>query len=306
MQPIENDALPLFIVMIATSGKASGIEQTLLSLASCHLPDRFNGTFVIENGEKSNLKSNLSSLPNHLNIHYFYQEKGNKSLALNFGISQLDPASDYFIFFTDDDVEFNPDILKVYFSVMEKYETGNYFGGKVFARHETPPPQWLYPILPSSAIGWPNEFTNLEHNFTFIGNNWAAYKSDIITTGGFDPQFGPGTKPRRIGQEFNMQERMFKRGLNPVFIQEAQVWHSIPENKSNLKFALNRQYQYGLKMHFVCGSNARTRAKFILSELKSIVAFLGKGVLTLSFRRLLLCFAHIYVLKGFIYGKNKR
>lgn len=232
-------------VLIATSNRATLLERTLHSLSECQAPDNFVGVIIVENGVAGNVAEIAHSFQDRLTVHYFYTPEANKSNALNIALREF-PSS--LLFFTDDDVRFHPDILSIYTQAATEHGTGSFFGGPMGVDYESEPPDWLKEYLPPSAVGWempPNR--QPLHNTLFRGCNWAAFAQDLLALGGFDPNYGPGSKSGARGQESEMQRRLLQNGIEQIYLPQAMVWHYVPKNRCSTRWALRRAYQHGIE-----------------------------------------------------------
>lgn len=234
-----------FLIMIAVAGRHTGLDEMLRSLANCRKPSSYQGTVIIENGEKYEAEQIAARFSNSLKSRYFYFPRGNKSAALNYGLSTIS-APETLIFFTDDDGFIEPDTLLAYEEASLGKKQGFFFGGGMKVRYETPPSPWLKDLLPSSARGWEPD-TNDDYRRTprFLGINWAAFVGDIKQIGGFNENLGPGTQPKRTGQEWDMQEKLLQAGCQAVYVPKAQVWHDVPKERSSFAWLLRRRFQGG-------------------------------------------------------------
>ena len=232
-----------FYIVIAAHGDALRLQQTLRSLAACAMPANYRELILVENGAKSGIAEVAASAPEQLHVRYLYNSPPSKSEALNVGLEQVQD-SDAFIFFTDDDVSVVPELLETYAQAAKTYGTGHYFGGPVYPDWKIVPPNWLLPSLPGSAKGWQLQPDTLL--YAFLGFNWGAFLSDLKTTGSFDWRFGPGSPYGATGQETNMQVRMFRAGLVPVYLQNAGVTHQVPRSRCNFSWVLQRNFRSGI------------------------------------------------------------
>lgn len=232
------------IVLIAVAGNDSPIEATLDSLSKCIKPLNYKQTIIVENGPKCGIELLLKKYESTLNLKYLYQPRANKSAALNTALETIEENS--LLFMTDDDTTFDKNILLEYNKRIIEIGFGYFFGGKMNVKYEKSPDKVLLPYLPTSSKPWPSKGTNYNALKKFLGMNWAAFSDDLKNAGGFNVNFGPGTTPRRTGQEHKMQEDLIKIGIEPQFVATAKVWHKVPVQKSTKEFALSRQKQFGL------------------------------------------------------------
>jgi GT2 family glycosyltransferase len=289
---------------MAVAGKSTKLEETLASLSRCMQPADYVATVVVENGSKYDAEQIVRKYSDSLNTYYLYHPKGNKSNALNFAIEHI-KEEDALLLMTDDDAEFDPNVLNHYAAYARKYPEKAYFGGKMLAKYEHFPPDWLLPILPTSSSNWPTPDLDMMQQHRFLGINWGAYLNDLQKAGGFDVRFGPGTVPRRVGQEHNMQDRLFAEGVRPVFVPEAIVWHYVPKERSSVKFALERTYQFGIRQGILMKSNQQGVVSLLLVTSKYWIKSIGRillSIITFSKKRRYLGMAEAYTGAGIVKG----
>ncbi|MEA3377273.1 MAG: hypothetical protein U9R72_13870 [Chloroflexota bacterium] len=108
---------------------------------------------------------------------------------------------------------------------------------------------WLREYLPPSAKGlrYKEEDVRGDRFCYFLGVNWAAFVADLQATGGFNPDFGPGSPTASRGQETEMQKRLWESGVKQVYVPEAKVWHYVPQDRCSPRWALGRGFQHGVE-----------------------------------------------------------
>ncbi|NNF57143.1 MAG: hypothetical protein HKN04_02780, partial [Rhodothermaceae bacterium] len=184
--------------------------------------------------------------------------------ALNEALATVEQG---LVVFFDDDVRLSPGVLVAYAEAAAEYpEHGAYFGGPFGVDYEERPPEWLIPLLPWSARGL-NLKTGPKAPF-YLGFNWAAFTSDIHKTGGFNPNYGPGSPIGAGGQETNMQRRMRDLHIEGVDVLDAHVWHYVPRQSCTPDWALQRAYRAGLTRGVEARRRRRTR--FMLQQVKRV------------------------------------
>jgi hypothetical protein len=180
-----------------------------------------------------------------MSLEYRHRDEPGKSRALQSVIDEL-PDETAVVFF-DDDIRADPGVLEAYDRALARWGPGHYFGGGFDVDYEQPPPTWLKPLLPRSAVGWTPRPKELDA-FTFLGFNYACWVADLRDAGGFDPNIGPGarsagTEGSPVGQESDMQRRMAARGAKPICVPEAFVWHYVPADRCTPAWAAQRRYR---------------------------------------------------------------
>lgn len=208
------------------------------------LPDSYHELVVIENGSMDGAEVLVAGLPERLNARFMHRKRGNKSYALNEAIETI---KDGLVVMFDDDVEIASNTLTAYaHAALGSYKF--FYGGPFEVVYDEPPPQWMVPHLPRSSLGWKLIEDGPDFEEMFLGYNWAAYKQDILSAGGFDLNYGPGARTGAVGQESNMQRRLLQHGLKKMYVPDATVVHYVPNVRRGPYWLLNRKYREGIEI----------------------------------------------------------
>lgn len=234
---------PRWSVVICTSGRSKLLERTLRSLVDAGI-GRFPAEIVVvENGGTRHAQLSVESFGQRCRIRYIFVPEAGKAVASNAFIFQHPGV---FAWFLDDDVRVTAAAVEAYDLAAKRGCAGmEYYGGPLAIDYEIPPPEWLRPYLPRSARGWQIEpGGKAEQETIFLGANWAAWTDDLIAIGGFDPQLGPGQLP--LGDEIALQKRLLRRGMIPVYLDQALVYHWVPSSRCSPQWVLHRAYRIGM------------------------------------------------------------
>ena len=261
--------LTKLIVVIASTGKPV-LLSTLNSLDQCIKPPEYRGTIVVENGPKNGVSEIIASAPLSLHVKYLYVPEANKAIAQNAAIADI--ADDTIVFFTDDDISFDQNILVNYVNAVQSCQSNTkvVFGGPVRISCSHSPPKWLRELAPPSMKGWEPKVDEVQPDrVRFLGANWAAYPEDIRKVGGFDPRFGPGSLLNATGEEMVIQNRLKRNGVQFVYVPNAVVWHHVKLERYSAKFLISRAYRMGVELGIWQATNKRRlgykkRAKLLL------------------------------------------
>jgi hypothetical protein len=234
-------------VLLAAAGQPELVQRTLQSLAACEKPSTYRGALIIENGPPCGIEQIVRSRPRDELVRYHYVAEPNKSHALNVALSLLDEG---LIFFTDDDVRFDQQVLMAYARGSWGVRRGEFYGGPLRTDYEGgEPPAWIKAHLPKTAQGWElpvKEQTRLAAR-TFLGPNWAAFASDLWAIGGFEPRLGPGAVTGSTGQETDAQHRLLAAGVKAWYLPDALAWHYVRSKCLTRKWIVERAYRHGLE-----------------------------------------------------------
>lgn len=231
------------VIIIATTGRSDLLKNTLQSIDECEKPDNFKGVFVVENGGIGEAKSIVNSFDKNY-YRYIYLKESGKSGALNYAISNF-LSEDDLIIFTDDDVIVNDKWIVNYYLRAREYGKHHFYGGSFTVLYEKEPNVNLKHLLPLSARGLDD--AEYSKRSVFHGCNWAAFKSAIERAGLFDENIGGGSVTNATGEETIIQRRLLSLGYKNVFIENNQVQHFVPEDKSNISWICHRSVRSGLE-----------------------------------------------------------
>ena len=251
--------LPLITVLIPTHGRPTLLGRTLASLAACRVPAGYAEAVVVENGPRAGTEAvvaEASAAAPHLRLRYLHVERANKSHALN---EALATVGEGLVVFFDDDVRLEPGVLEAYAGAAARHPERAYFGGPTDVDYEAPPPESMLSFYPPSVRGVRCYEERLE---LILGCNWAAYAREVLSLGGFNPEFGPGSATGATGQETEMHRRLDAADFSRCVVSEAMVWHYVPRERSTAGWLFRRKYRHGLMAGLeesVGGANAIAR-----------------------------------------------
>lgn len=275
-----NNSVNLYI-LIATHDAPAFFNQTISSFNNAAFPPSFIKFIIIENGEKNGVEKTTRMLKSEVSVDYLYSEPANKSVALNKALNTI--PDDGFVLFMDDDIRFNSGLICAYHNAVEQHGAGYYYGGPIAPHYDITPPEWMLCYLPHSAKGW--SYQQTEELKYFFGCNWGAFKKDLQNAGMFDEDLGPGNQTLSTGQESNMQKKLFDRGVRPVYVKDALVYHYVPEHRCSFEWAIKRKFKdgkySGMQDHFLDVS--RSFLGYPIAIIKELIARLPKFLLAKLF-----------------------
>jgi glycosyltransferase involved in cell wall biosynthesis len=231
-------------VLIATHDRPVYLEETLRQMVQQGQAHGISRIVVIENGEKSGAELICGKISSEIPILYHFYPDANKSAALNYGLRF---CGDGLVFMTDDDVILSDALFSEYRRVETLQTHGRFYAGPTYPIYDQEPESWIVSVLPGSAKGWTLEAGKFGPDDVAMGFNWAAYKRDLVEIGGFNPDFGPGSNTGATGQESNMQRRLVEKGVEAVYLPQANVGHRVPYNRCNYEWLLARAKRQGIE-----------------------------------------------------------
>lgn len=225
-------------VLVATHQRPDLLGRLLDSIRSCEDSSKLDEILIVENGGTFGAEDVVRRNADRLPVRYAFSERANKSAALNHGLGLLEAE---LIVFFDDDVEVRPGTISAYVEAASRYGRHHFFGGRLTPRYEAdPPPPRLADVLPMSCTGF--DLGPAERSYhEFIGNNWAAFRADVIEAHGFSSRIGPGSG--LIGQETELQVRLIEHGGTGVYLPAAHVDHYVPPEHLTVAWARRRRYR---------------------------------------------------------------
>lgn len=235
-------------VLIAAAGKPTLLKRTLDSLAAAQKPTSYRGTLVVENGPRCGIEAVVRGFSSEHRFRHLYVAEGNKSHALNCGLTQMPDA---LVFMTDDDVRLDGQVLLAYDEAAKEIQGGAFYGGpvRIDAEHGLPP-EWMRRFYPQTiAEPWslPYLAPSPVQNKSFMGTNWAAFAGDLLAAGGFDTRLGPGPATVAAGQETEAQRRLVANGGQAIYVPGAIAWHYLHPEFLTAEWVLRRAYRHALE-----------------------------------------------------------
>jgi glycosyltransferase involved in cell wall biosynthesis len=232
-------------VLLATHGRPELLGRTLESLLAACSAAHVTKIVVVENGGDFGAKGIIAKHNRDDLITFMSVSRGNKSAALNEGLSLCE---DGLVFLTDDDVTIPANVLVCYDTISKTHGPGWFFGGPTKPIYACEPEPWIKPFLPFSARGWSTANTVLGNGEFFLGFNWAAYRSDLMAAGAFNPDYGPGSPTGATGQETEMQRRLRERlGAQGYYLKDALVSHVVAQAAVSAEWLIRRVYRNGVE-----------------------------------------------------------
>jgi glycosyltransferase involved in cell wall biosynthesis len=226
-------------VLIASHDNCARLAVTLANIARCHPPPVAWELVLVANGCSDDTAAVVCERAATLPLIYCELPSPGLSQARNAGIKM---ARGGLIVCTDDDVRPCPDWLVAYWNAFRELGTGWFFGGPLVSEFEggERPPLALLPFANRSIAGWyggtaRREIASNEH---FMGANWAFPAAAIRHSGGFDEALGLDASlgRRRVGEEFDLMDRLRAHGLRGMYLPTAQVQHFVPKSKCTMRY----------------------------------------------------------------------
>jgi glycosyltransferase involved in cell wall biosynthesis len=226
-------------VIICTYNRAESLKKTLDSIKNMSIPNDLSWEILmVDNNSSDNTKKVIEEfrIKSGLNVVYVFEEKRGLSNARNSGIRN---AQGEIIVFTDDDCI--PDKNWLFF-ISKEFEADpslSLIGGRVELYDPNDQP---VTIRTSKER---NHFTSIGQLFSLIpGCNFAFHRRILDALGGFDPDFGAGTRVK-AAEDSDFLYRAYKMGFKMVYSPEILVYHNHGRRTKEQVFNLNKGYIIG-------------------------------------------------------------
>ena len=266
---------PSAAILIATCGRPERLEGALSSIFAADLPPELLEILVIENGSCVS-ESVASRFREKVPIRFIHLDMANKSNALNRGLRETE--CDLVIFF-DDDVVIDPATVSTYVEAARKHGRRHFFGGSTYPIWVGDPDvTWseFFPLSMREASFDSSSTKRSSH--TFLGYNWAAWREEIIEAGGFDSDFGPGSRFGASGQETGAQIRLIRRGCRQVPLDQCRVGHIVESERSSLEWLLERRRRTGIEVGLRNRHRPLRLARRLAARLRSLLIDAARAV----------------------------
>jgi glucosyl-dolichyl phosphate glucuronosyltransferase len=224
-------------VILCTWNNCRRLTITLGALRRCIIPANLNWELVLVNNSCTDETPSVArEFARHLPLLYVEEPRQGLSRARNTGTAA---ASGRLIVFTDDDVRPCPEWLVTYWDAYQERPVGFYFGGPITCEYETRPEDEVLRVAARSVTGvdWGSEAKVLPRTEPFLGANWACPADALRSAGGFDDRLGldGSLGRRRVGEEFDLLDRLRGLGMAAWYLPRARVVHFVPKEKCGIE-----------------------------------------------------------------------
>lgn len=225
-------------VIVCTWNNARRLAVTLDAMRRCTIPGGVSWELVlVANNCTDDTPGVARSFAGLLPLRYVEERRQGLSHARNTGLAS---AAGPFVVFADDDVTPSPRWLAEYWAAYRAHPRA-YFGGPLTCEYESAPPEPGIARLagmPVVGLDWGPHARELQPYERFLGANWACPAEALRAAGGFDPRLGLDASlgRRRVGEEWDLMERLRRHGFRPWYLPDAAVVHFVPSHKCRLPY----------------------------------------------------------------------
>lgn len=240
---------PDMSVVIPTWNNARRLEVTLEALSRCTIPPGLAWEVVLViNNCTDDSREVADRFSRRLPLLRVEEPRQGLSRARNAG---LGAAAGKLIVFADDDMRPCSGWIEAYWSAWRRRPAGFYFGGPIEPEYEADgiDPELLRATPFGSVVGvdWgPRERALVPPER--LQSNWACPADVLRAAGGFDLRLGldAALGRQRLGEEFELMDRLEQRGLLPWYLPSARVTHFVPARKCRPGYLADRVEAHGV------------------------------------------------------------
>jgi glycosyltransferase involved in cell wall biosynthesis len=196
---------------------------------------------VVNNNCTDDTDAVCAHFADRLPIRVLHEKRPGQSFARNLAVLE---ARGQYILWTDDDVLVEPSWASEHLSAFERFQADWVFGP---SEPEWPgsPPSWYAPRFWGyfAALDYgQTAFLVAEERHHFYGLNFGGTREAHATLGGFRTEFGFKGKKGGIGEDIDMFQRAFRRGMRIAYTPTARVRHVIPVDRVAKHYHRRRQW----------------------------------------------------------------
>lgn len=226
-------------VVLCTWNNARRLALTLEALARCTIPPGLRWELLLINsGATVDTDMAAQQAPRALPLVYRSADRTGLSHAKNIGVSA---ARGSLVIFMDDDITPSPEWISAYWDSWRTRGAGHYFGGPIESEYEERHPEGAVLRVAGHSItgvDWGAAPRPLGEHERFYPANWACPRAALGEVGGFDVELGLDASlgRRRVGETFDVMDRLTSVGMIPWYVPEARVRHFVPAFKTTRRF----------------------------------------------------------------------
>lgn len=225
-------------VMISTWNNAARLALTLDAISRCVVAGDLEWELVlVDNNCTDDTPEVAQQFKRKAPLVYVKEPRQGLSHARNAGLAA---ARGRLLVFTDDDVTPCEGWIATYVAAHRERPRGFYFGGPLGSEYETARPEeelLRFAGLSVTGIDWGPPARILTTRERLAPANWACPADVVRAAGGFDTRLGLDASlgRRRLGEAFDLMDRLRRRGMQPWYLPGAFVRHFVPARKCSLE-----------------------------------------------------------------------
>ncbi|MCW5624280.1 MAG: glycosyltransferase [Burkholderiales bacterium] len=232
-------------IVLATHNGEKTLPRLFDALLGIHLPPAGIEIIAVDNGSTDRSMDVLRRYANRLPLTLLREPRRGKNRALN---AALPHVRGELVALTDDDVMPEPDWLVAYTACAAAHPDRDLFGGVILPCWDSPPPSWLFDVVPIGATFGLTPAT-LQSGPVDPGMIWGGnmmVRRRIFDAGlRFDETIGPSEGQYMMGSETEFNTRAVAAGHATWFCREAQVRHIIRDYQLEPGWLTRRGFRVG-------------------------------------------------------------
>ncbi|MFN8166042.1 MAG: glycosyltransferase family 2 protein [Bacteroidia bacterium] len=233
-------------VIIPTYNRSRLIGLTLESFVRQNLPAGDFEIIVSDNNSTDETKKVIHDFiaahPTH-SIRYFFEVRQGVHYARN---SAAKLANGDYLYFTDDDMIAEPDLLKELLNIFHKDKKIGSATGRVLPKFEVNPPDWILKLCNNALLSLNDpDYPELisEEDCNVFSCHQMILRNAFFGSGGFNPE---NTKGEWIGDgETGLNLKIKKLGYKFAFTGKSVIHHIIPAGRLTQAYLNKRMKNQG-------------------------------------------------------------
>lgn len=267
-------------IIIPTYNRADSLDITIKSFIEQNFPKEDLELIIVDNNSSDNTKQVIYEWikKSDININYLFEARQGVHYARN--TASL-VAKGELLYFTDDDMLADPNLLKELVKVFENSE--NNIGsatGKVLPKWEILPPKWILKYCVNgilSLLDLGNETIIKNDDIGVYSCHQAIPKDIFLKSGGFNPENTAGIW---IGDgETGLNIKIKNLGYKFAYCGKSVIYHMIPPQRLTQKYLNKRYFNQG---NCVSYTSFREKSPSSIQLFKGIIIFILKLFKTVS------------------------
>jgi glycosyltransferase involved in cell wall biosynthesis len=257
-------------VVFSTYKSEEILEKSLQ--AYCNISTGYKWELIIiDNANRAETRSIIKRYKDKLPINFIEKSQPGKNNALNLALPLVKGS---LIFFTDNDVIFEPNVIDVVVESAVKYPDYDVFTGKILP--DITLPDWV--DFQSHRIRSAFVFSDQgnEDCDVFLEDVWGpnmVVRASLFRNGlSFNGDVGPNGKSYIMGSETELLKRLERQGCKGRYLSQNIVLHQIRKEQLCIDWLKNRAYRSGRGSAFNSYDNSITLFGYPRYLLRSLIA----------------------------------
>jgi glucosyl-dolichyl phosphate glucuronosyltransferase len=260
--------LPFVSVIIPTYNRGKLLALTLDSFLNQSYPsERYE--IIVSNNNSTDITEDVLAgyCTNHSNVKPIFEGRQGVHYARN---SAAKIAKGDIFYFTDDDMIADKDLIKELVKVFAFDQKIGCATGMIKGKFNVEPPKWVKKHMINYHLsltdGTRQEDLIITPNDLVYSCHQAILRNVFFSAGGFNPE---NTMGFWIGDgETGLNIKVKNNGYKFAYTSKSIIYHIIPENRTNLKYLIQRFSNYGFSDSYTEYRKHRDKSKILPSLIK--------------------------------------